>query len=681
MPGLRSLPLLVILCLRTWTSLHAQVTTPQPFLSTISPAACQAGSTVEVKVAGTDLDQASRLLFSVPGVTSAPKLDAKQQPLANQFVVTVPAGTPATNYDVRVVARFGVSNPRRFIITSLPVVTLPSEITGAPQAYQATLNSALFSTAKKQATFFIQFEAQQGARVIAVCQPGALDSRMDAAVSLRDSEGRTQGRINAEGLLDFTAPETSKYTLEVSDLMFRGGEEYPFLLTLTTGPVIQRAFDGGAQWVLYGHHLSDSTPQTSHHEPALERRQVSEDEARKMLATNPVEAVRFGPENEPPADAPPPAALQLPARYTGWFAPNGHARIFNFDAQKGDVLWIEVNCASKGIHADPYLEVEKGDTFIAEANDRPALAGKGEFDAGWADPSYRLEVKEAGAYRIKLRNLYTNTPLEPFELTVQPAGTDYNLVALPSLPPKAKAAATVEVNASEIWRGGVAVLKVFALRRSGFNGAIELHADALPPGVTFLGGSIDEGQTIGYAAFYAEESANESSSGAIHLHGQTSGAAHGATPLFKVASTAKESVLTRLTNQVTLGVVASDAPVTIEAANAVIESDGKSKLSIPLQVKRRGDCTDAIKLISLGVEGLSTDIPAKATSGKLEMDLPKLKLPVGDHLLILQGIVKFKYRRSDNPKAPATDLTFLVHSKPITIRVKPVEPKPVAQKS
>jgi hypothetical protein len=54
---------------------------------------------------------------------------------------------------------------------------------------------------------------------------------------------------------------------------------------------------------------------------------------------------------------------------------------------------------------------------------------------------------------------------------------------------------------------------------------------------------------------------------------------------------------------------------------------------------------------------------------------------VGDHPLVLQGIVKFKYRRSDNPKAAASDLTFLVHSKPFIIRVKPVEQKPVAQRS
>jgi hypothetical protein len=680
MPQLRSSLLVVVSWFIAWTSLHAQVTTPQPFLSTLSPAAGKAGSTVEVSITGTDLDKASSLRFSVPGITCVPKVDSKQQPVANQFVITIPAGIPTTTCDVSVVARYGISNPRRFCVTALPVVTLPGGITRPDKAYKAALNTAVFGTATKQAISYIQFETKKGTRLLVVCQSVGLDSRMDAAVSLRNPEGHTSARLNADGLLDFTAPADGVYMLEVSDLMYRGDADYPFLLTLTTGPVIQRAFDGGVRWTLYGRHFSETTGSKLQHDPSLERLQVTRDEAKKLLAANPVEVVRFGAENEPPSDAPAPATLQVPAEYNGWFASQGRDRIFAFEAKKGEVLWIELNCAGKGIHADPYKELEKGDSFLSEANDRTAVAGKTEFDAGWADPSIRFEAKEAGTYRIKLRNLYTNSAPEPFELTVRPAQNDFELVAIPSTPPKAKASTTVEVNALEAWRGGVAVLKVFALRHNGFTGAIGLRAEDLPPGVRFLGGNIAEGQSIGYAAFFAEESANEAAS-AVKLHGETGSPARGATAIFKVSNTAKESTLTRLTDEVTLGVVASDAPVTIEAPSTIVESDGKTKVSIPLQVKRRGDCSEAIKLTSLGVEGITAEIGAKATSGKLDVDLPKLKLSVGDHSVILQGIVKFKYRRSESPKAAASDLTFLVHSKPIIIRVKPAEQKPVAQRS
>lgn len=674
MPRPRLLTFLFALSATASPVLRAQVTAPQPFLASVSPAAAQVGTNVELSITGTDLDGASRLHFSVPGVTCAPKLDDKKQPVANKFVVTIPDGIPTTTCDVRVVARYGISNPRGFAITALPVVALPATATSADKAFKATLNTALMGTAVKQAASFIRFDAKKGQRVVAVCRPMALDSRMDAYVSLRNADGVKLGRLDPDGLLDFTAPADGAFTLEVHDLMFRGDAEFPFVLTLTTGPVIQRAFDGGAQWTLYGRNLPKGTEAVSRRGAAMQRLQVPADEARRLLAANPIEAVRFGAENDAPSAAPQPVALKLPARHTGWFAPRGQARIFTFEAKKGDVFWIEVNCAGKGLAADPFIVVEKGDAFIAEAGDRTAVATKSEFDFGFADPSYRFEAKEDGTYRVKLRNLFASGAQEPFELTVQPAGADFDLVAIPSAPPKAKAATTVEVNAAPLWRGGVAVLKVFAMRRNGFNSAIELSADGLPVEVKFLGGTIREGQSTGYAAFLAQETAKEWA-GAVKLRGKTGGTARGATPLFKVASTAKESVLTRLTDEVALGVVAADAPVTIEAASPVVESDGTAKLSIPLKVTRRGDCTEAIKLASLGIDGLTADIAAKAADGKLEVDVAKLKLPAGDHPLVLQAVVKFKHQRGDDPKAAAKELTFLVHSKPVTIRVKPVEKK------
>lgn len=651
-------------------ALQGQVTTPHPLLNTISPPAAQSGTTVEVSISGADLDGASRLHFSVPGITSAPKFDDKQKPVANKFTVTVPAGTPAGLCDVRAVARYGISNPRRFAVSSLPVVAMPATALSADKAFQAEPNTVLAGAAVKQGASFARISLKKGQRLITVCRPLSLDSRMDAVVNLRNADGTRLARLQPDGLLDFTAPADGSFLIEVHDLMYRGDAEFPFLLTLTTGPVIERAFDGGAQWTLYGRNLPKGIDIAPPSTPAIQRTQLPADEAKKLLAANPIKAVRFGPEHDSPAAAPQPVALKLPARHTGWFAPRGQARVFTFDAKKGDVFWIEVSAAGKGLPADPFFVIEKGDTFIAEAADRPAAANKTEFDAGWADPSHRFEAKEDGSYRIKLRNLFSNTGPQPFELTVQPASNEFALVAMPAELPKAKNATNVDVASAPLWRGGVAVLKVFALRKSGFSGAIELAADGLPADVKFLGGTIREGQAAGYAAFFAEETAKDWA-GAVKLHAKTGGQpARGATALVKVGNTTRESVFTRLTDEAVLGVVGGDAPVTIEAANPVIESDGKGKVTIPLAVKRRGGFADAIKLASLGIDGVTGDIAAKAADGKVEIDVAKLKLAPGDHPLILQAAVKHKHQRLDDPKAAAKDITSLVHSKPVTIRVK-----------
>ena len=679
-----------VLLLLGWSALHAQVTTPQPFLTTVSPSAVQAGVATEFTINGTDLDGESRLQFSVPGVQCQLKLDDKQKPVPHKFMVTVPAGSPCGPCDVRVAARYGISNPRGVEVTSLPVVALPATAISAEKAFKAALNTVVTGTALKQATEFLTFEAKKGQHVLAICRPAWLDSRMEAQVILQDVGGQLLERLHPDGVLDFTAPKDGTFTLKVSDLMFRGDAEFPFAVTLTTGPLVEYAFDGGATWTLYGRNLPNGADSVKRFGKALQRVQIPADEAKQRLAKNPVKAVRFQAETEAAgADKSKPLALKTPVRFTGWFPERGKPRYFTFEAHKGDVLWIEVNCASRGLVADPFLIVEKAgkeaNTFLAEANDRPAVAAKDEFDAGSADPSYRFEAKEDGTYSVKLRNLFSSEPSQPFELTVQPAGADFDLVAIPSALPRAKAATTVEVNAAPLWRGGAATLKVFALRRSGFTGAIELSADGLPEGVTFAGGLIREGQNIGYATFAAAETAKEWS-GPVKLHGKTGDPAKSATVVFKVASTAKEGTYTRFADEVVLGVVPEDAPVLVEAENKVFEAAAATKLSIPVQVKRRADCSDALKLTALGLgdAAVDVDVAAKATSGKLDLDLAKLKLAPGAYQVVLQGTVKFKHKRGGDPKAAAKDVTFLVQSRPVSITVLPAADKkaqPVAKKS
>ena len=674
---------LVLACLAAAIAspLQAQVTTPAPLLTSISPAAAQAGTTVEFTVAGTDLDGASSLHFSIAGVECKPVLDAKQQPVANKFKASIPATAPCGYCDVRVIARYGISNPRGLLVSSLPVVTMPATAIASDKAFKVAVNSVVSGVSVKQGAGYLSFDAKKGQRVLAICRPAWLDSRMDAGVSVSSADGKILDRSKADGIVDFVAPADGAYTLKVGDLMYRGDAEYSYALTLTTGPVVEYAFDGGATWTLYGRNLPKGADALKHYDHPLQRVQMPAEEAKKLLATNAIKPIRFGAETEAPSvDVSKPVALKAPGVLTGWFPERGKARFITFEAKKGDAFWIELNSASHGVSADPFMIVEKMakdvPTFVAEANDRTALATKEEFDAGWADPSYRFEAKEDGTYRIKLRNLFTSVPREPFELTVKPAGTDFDLVAIPTALPKAKAATTVDVAAAPLWRGGSTAFKVVALRRSGFTGPIELSVDGLPPGVTFGGGSFREGQNVCYVSLSAAEDAKEWA-GPIKLHGKTGGNAIGATVVFKVAAVAKEPVVTRFTDEVAFGVVASDAPVSVEAAAQVFEAAAGGKLSIPLQVKRRADCTEAVKLAVLGLNDAvaETDVAAKGTTGKLDLDLAKLKVPAGDYQIVLQGPVKFKHKRLGDAKAAAKDITFLAVSKPIKVHITPAAKK------
>src|SRR6266436_501793 len=82
---------------------------PVARLFTIFPCGGQAGTNVEVEVAGQDLDDLRQLHFSNANLT-AKHLDG------NKFNVSITSGTPPGFYDVRAVGRFGISNPRVFAV-------------------------------------------------------------------------------------------------------------------------------------------------------------------------------------------------------------------------------------------------------------------------------------------------------------------------------------------------------------------------------------------------------------------------------------------------------------------------------------------------------------------------------------------------------------------------------------
>src|SRR5262245_354763 len=93
---------------------------PSTRLASIFPPGSKAGETVEVVIAGADLDDVAELHFSHPGITAKPKLavpgpfDKGPQAVANTFVVAAAANVPVGSYEARAIGRYGISNPRVF---------------------------------------------------------------------------------------------------------------------------------------------------------------------------------------------------------------------------------------------------------------------------------------------------------------------------------------------------------------------------------------------------------------------------------------------------------------------------------------------------------------------------------------------------------------------------------------
>ena len=111
---------------------------PMPRIVAVFPAGAKVGTTVEVTITGTDLDEATGLVFAHAGLSGElvvepePKPDpkAKEQPKKKgpntttaKVKVRVKDEVPPGSYDLRVSTRRGISNPRLFTVGTLPEVT------------------------------------------------------------------------------------------------------------------------------------------------------------------------------------------------------------------------------------------------------------------------------------------------------------------------------------------------------------------------------------------------------------------------------------------------------------------------------------------------------------------------------------------------------------------------------
>src|SRR5437763_1368948 len=124
----------------------AQLPTAQ--LNSIFPPGAKRGASVEVTIAGADLDDCSKLLFNHAGITAEPKITAATalepaRPVLNQFVVSVGGDVPAGTYEGRAMGRFGLSNPRAFVVGTANEITDGASNASAEKALDIPLGTTV----------------------------------------------------------------------------------------------------------------------------------------------------------------------------------------------------------------------------------------------------------------------------------------------------------------------------------------------------------------------------------------------------------------------------------------------------------------------------------------------------------------------------------------------------------
>lgn len=620
---------------------------PAPRLLTTTPMGAKVGSQVEVTIGGEHIDDADELTFSDKRITAARKLNAAGQPEANKYVVTVAADCPVGIHEARVMTRLGISSSRAFCIGTLDEAVQAKANTTLATAMELKVNSICNATMTQRAVDHYVFEAKKGQRVIVDCATRGIDSKLDAVVIVADAAGRDLLVERRGGVLDFSVPSDGKYVIKVHELTFKGGQAYYYRLGLWELPV-------GAPIV----RMPSTKPVNSFSWPPQGLKELAE------LA-----------EAEPNNDRTKAQKISLPCDIAGSFFPAADVDVFEFEAKKGDVWWVEVASERFGLPTDPSILIQhvakNGDTEkttdVAEFSDIPSpvkVSSNGyaydgpPYNAGSADILGKLEIKEDGLHRLQISDLFGGTRNDPknvYRLVIRKAAPDFAVIAW-ALHMELRNGDRNAVSKPLALRGGATMaLEVVAIRRDGFDGDIDLALEGLPEGVTASGLKIPAGQSRGLMLVTANQNAPRAiGSGTFLARATINGEVvtrpgRLASHAWPIPDSWGEIPAPRLFADIPVSVSGLEfAPITLSPPKDIQPVTAGEKLTIPLLHTRRSEFSGAVlQLRTMGFgfdRNPQFDVQINAEQSQAVLDTAALKVAPGDYTIAFYGGAVAKYR-------------------------------------
>lgn len=111
------------------------------------------------------------------------------------------------SYDVRVVGKLGISNPRTFVAGDRPEITRTKAHDKPEAAVEVPMGSVFNGNVTAAASDYFKFPAKKGERVLIVCATKEIDSRMSPrSRCMTQQDGRLVPRARAACLISPRRP-------------------------------------------------------------------------------------------------------------------------------------------------------------------------------------------------------------------------------------------------------------------------------------------------------------------------------------------------------------------------------------------------------------------------------------------------------------------------------------------
>jgi len=703
---------------------------PEHRLQAITPTGAEAGQTIEMTIAGTDLEGLETLRFDHPGLRA---FHVK----GPTFRVAVAPGTPPGPHAVRLQGRLGISNPRVFIVGDGPEQN-ETEPNNTPETANPIVSGTVVNGQLNPApdVDHFSFDGKTSDRVVIDLSAGRIDSRLSATLRLFDPSGReiatTATEAERDPVLEAVLPADGRYVLEVHDVVYGGSPEHSYRLRLGNRPrllsILPMAAVAGVEttftvhgWGLGGTPVPDllidgkpverrsftwtplSEPSRGQGIDPLNVRQVERrgwltpvewlgPDANRLFIAQAEAPVM--PEMEPNGpDAP--QIITPPCDISAAFGTEEDADVYQLVAKKGDLWRIEVTAEQGGSIADPGYVIQKLDEkgephdLIAAQDVNgavPGFVGADRSDDTWL----RWQAPEDGTYRIFVNDLYGSQRGDArltYRLLIRAERPDFRLFVM------APGNAASNPSGVTLRSGGRAAVQVMARRFDEFNGPIAVEALGLPEGVTaspcIIGTGLFQAELILTAAenlpggefsprFVGRMQSGDRKEVLEYDPAKrrvTTELTHEAVPMTWVRPPIDANVSkTPQTRAMREFVVAlrGDSPFLLTTAPATIVAGPGESVDLTVNVARRAGFTEAVALTTADVPAnlpAPTGTIAKdATSATLKLTVPANVAP-GTYTLVVRGTGPFPFAKDPNAK-DKPNVTVNEPSNPIILTLR-----------
>jgi len=496
----------------------ASAQTSYPMLMSLSPVAAQTGQTSEHTIKSRyDLRGAYEVLVSGEGVVGEIVPPAEAKPDKNgklpsitklkiKFLVADNAMLGVR--DFRIATPRGVSTLGQLVIGRNVVITAEEKKNNtAEDAQEIAIPSTVCGVIEKaEDVDFFKFKATAGQKLSFHVRSMRLQNKIhdlqqhsDPIVTLRNSAGVTVAASDnvffGDPFLEYTAQQEGDYFLEIRDVRYQGNQYWEYSIEISDQPFLTNIYPlaiapGKKTPVeLIGHHLSTESAELELPSDTPPGGRLAVIALPDKTQSNPVPVIvadlplvlESGDPNNDPESAQP---ITTPCGVNGRLEVESDIDCYAFEAKKGETFTWELIGRRRSSAIDSHLRILDATGKQLVLNDDLKL-GKRNFSDSWIE---NWKAPADGTYIVEVRDLHLRGG-KPFVyyLRGERSRPYFELYA--------------DTDKTPITPGTGGALFVRVVRKNGFTGAIQLHVDEVPPGVTAHCGRILASKTDGVIVF------------------------------------------------------------------------------------------------------------------------------------------------------------------------------------